>query len=140
MINYQATVLSNKLSIAKSGAACISIEFQTIPDKKRFFGSLWLTEKAFDRSMKTLEDVFEWKGESLMELNDPLKLAGKQAQLACDFEEYEGKTTEKVKFINKSNVLDEDELESIAAKLQGRLDAFRGKKPTEALGPDGLPF
>jgi hypothetical protein len=138
MNNYNAVVISNKLSIAESGAASISIQFETMPDKKKFWGSLWLTEKAFDRSMKTLEEVFGWAGESLLDLNDSKKLAGKQCSLACDNEEYQGKVTEKVKFINKLNVLDEDQAASIAAKLQDRLNKYRGKTP--AVSQENLPF
>ena len=135
MIYRNATSVSGKLDVAKTGAACVNILFREDDsfDERDIWASLWLTEKAFDKSMKVLEDVFGWKGNNFDELNDPKRLAGIKVSLACENEEYNGKTTEKVKFINKPRGAIDD---SIAAKLQERLTAYRTPRATVDIAPD----
>jgi len=61
---------------------------------------LWLTDAAFERTMKTLAQVFAWNGANIEELNDRSLFSGKKVILVCEEEEYNGEKRMKVVFIN----------------------------------------
>lgn len=95
------------------------------------YTDLWLSAACFERSMHTLTKVFGWKGEIFEELNDfPTLLAGAECVLVVEDEEYNGKITSKVKFVNAvQKQLDKDRAKSLSEKLAGQLRAYKTKSP-----------
>lgn len=106
---------------------------------KTFYADLWLTEKAIKRTIQTLSETFDFSGH-LVDLEAPI-LAGKKCRIETNFEIYDGKTTEKVSFVNPENKDSKKRIagKSIIANLSAKFDAEM--KNVEASKPeDELPF
>lgn len=83
------------------------------------YADLWLTEKAYDRTHKTIEDatgvtVTDW-GTDLVELQD------KPVVLVMEEDEYNGKKSWKVKFVNSPNRASAEPNLELAARLNQKL-------------------
>ena len=136
---YRAVVSSHSLAESKEGTPSVKVIFQTkfevenpgVPFVKTMYTDLWLSAACFERSMHTLTKVFGWKGEIFEELNDNnTLLAGAECVLVVEDEEYNGKITSKVKFVNAvQKQLDKDRAKSLSEKLAGQLRAYKTKSP-----------
>lgn len=87
----------------------------------------WLTEGAFERTMKTVERCFGWRGTNFEEINQNAELfAGKQVQLVINFEpgmNDRNKLFPKVAFVNRI-----PQLQSLPAEDAAKIaDDFRDK-------------
>jgi len=134
----------------EKGTPSINITFETSenvetkePIIKKVYADLWLSEKAQDRSLETLIKTLGWNGDDLNELNGGDVLAGKEAWLVLEEEEYEGKPYTKVKWINKiggkmSKPLDEAKAKSLSDKLKGKVLAYKQNNPTTEEVADSL--
>lgn len=126
MPEYHAIVHENAIQTTQNGTPSVAIKVRT-DDGKFFIGHLWLTEKAAKRTMETLRNVFFFTGDSLNDLREPI-LSGRQCQITTEFEEYNGKSYEKISFFNpvggggqSLKAVDEMALASISAKFDAML-------------------
>lgn len=138
---YRAYCVGNKLAESSTAKTpSVKLIFKTTFDhdapenrvEKTLFADLWLSEKCFERTMDTLTKVMGWSGDNLFEMNDPMKLAGIEVDLVTGEEDYNGKTMEKVKFINAPGSLSVTPMEDgqaslLADQIRGRLLLYRQK-------------
>jgi hypothetical protein len=137
------TVTGNALAEAKNEKRTPSVKIamrshpqQEGEQSRALYSDLWLTEAAFEGTIKTLEEVFGWTGHSLAELNEPV-LAGVEVVAVCE-QEYNdqlGKWFEKVVFINRPGGgggvarMDEAQTRQVVGKLDALLNRHRQNKP-----------
>jgi hypothetical protein len=120
--------------IGDKGTPAFTVTFQTQDETPRIlYADLWLTDAAFERSLKVLREVFGWRGSNMEELNTPI-FADQVLSLSCRQVQYQTgagdwKQKEEVAFINKPGGLKKmDAAESGAAlgKLNAKLRALGG--------------
>lgn len=108
MANYSAVILSTALAESKEKHtpsvrlqlhATTKLETEEEVDKN-FIADLWLSDKAVERTIKTLRDL-GFQGSSMADLNFPEAMQGLLCEISTEMVEYNGETSEKVKFINK---------------------------------------
>jgi hypothetical protein len=123
------TITGNALDQSNSGSPSVCIAITTHEEGPRvLYANLYLTEAAFDSSVKVLREVIGWEGFDIRELNEPI-FKGIEVTAACAWETYEGKDKFKVKFINKPGgggvkKLDPMQAETLARSLNARLAAL----------------
>lgn len=108
MANYSAVILSTALAESKEKHtpsvrmqlhATTRLETEEEVDKN-FIADLWLSDKAVERTIKLLRDL-GFQGSSMADLNYPEAMQGLLCEISTEMVEYNGETSEKVKFINK---------------------------------------
>lgn len=110
--------------------------------KGQLYHDLWLTDKPFERTMKTLHGVLGWQGDDISELNGTGILCDKELWAEVDEETYEGKTYSKVQWLNpvgggvKIERMEDASAKALAEKLKGKILNYRQNAPET----DGLPF
>ena len=135
---YLATVKSHVLKdVGDNKTPCVSVKLETVenvvtgePCIDTVYASVWLTDKAFERTMETLTEVMGWDGDDLSDLDGTGLLEGKQVWVVLEEETWEGKTKTNVKYINKVGgrpqvTLDPAKAKALAAGLKGRILAYR---------------
>lgn len=111
------------------------------------YHDLWLSEKAFERTMETLRGVFGWFGtctHDFMDHHDMLN--GVEVDLAIEEETYNGKTDWKVKYVNPvggnpdvvTNVTRE-ESERISAEMKPKIMMWDQKHRAQTAAPAASP-
>lgn len=140
------TVTGNALAEAKNEkkTPSVKIALRTIPQQegehaRTLYADLWLSDAAFEGSIKTLEDVLGWTGHTLAELNEPV-LAGVEVVAVCEQEYNDQKSQwfEKVVFINRPGggggvaKMDEAQSRQVVNKLDALLSRHRQNKPAAA--------
>ena len=141
-----ATTSSNALSLSKTkGTPSVKIAFRSVPTEdseqpRTLFADLWLTDAAFEATVRTLREVFHWEGNDLSELNAPI-LQGTDVDLVCEVEGYtdaqqQPREREVVKFINLPGAggvkaLDGMDAANLCASLNARLASI-GRQATTA--------
>jgi hypothetical protein len=91
---------------------------------------LWLTDATYERTFKTLAQVFGWNGDDIEEINNRSLFQGTPVTLVCEEEEYNGETQMKVVFINPQSsvyAVKPERAAQIAEEFKGKLAAFRSK-------------
>lgn len=83
--------------------------------------TLWLSDKAFDNTIKRLAEVFGWDG-NLDALHNGEGFAGMPCRIETEIEEHEGKSELRVKWLNHidgggSGPIDPEKASSIIAML-----------------------
>ncbi|MCK9616049.1 MAG: hypothetical protein M0R48_11270 [Candidatus Omnitrophica bacterium] len=148
MPKYIAVVTGNYIAeSANTKTPSVKISFKTESDAesgqridRTLYADLWLSEKAIKNSVATLDKVFNWSG-SLESLMSPV-LVGKRCQLVTEFEDYQGDSFEKVKFVNPEfytptqGVADSSVVKNLSAKFDAAIKNYRASKPAE----DDTPF
>ena len=143
---YMAVALANKLNVASTGTASVQIKFGTVynmadpntPVKKILWGSLYLTDDTFEKSLDTLSKVFGFNSTDISEINNNTELfSGVEVILVTDMDEYNGQVREKVKFINSPNggvgkKLDDIASSELSIKLENKLKAYYMRNKIEA--------
>lgn len=110
MANYAGTIIAHALSESKENhTPSIKLQIQVFEDleTKRpaegvYTADLWLTEKAAERSMATLR-ALGYDADTLEPLNNDGStgiMVGTQCEIKTKQEEYNGKTYEKVEYVN----------------------------------------
>ena len=103
------------------------------------FGRVWLSSKAFDRSLETLKECFEFAGN----FEDLSLLIGRECNITTEYEEYQSQDglqqTLRVKWINPMGKpkMDEGARESLARKLSAKAGY---KTPSVAESTEDVPF
>jgi len=122
----------------EKGTLSVKMCFET-DAKEVLYHDLWLTEKCFDRTMDTLRGVFGWFNDDVREFYDNHNaLADVEVELAVEEEEYNGKTSWKVKFVNPVGgspdavtQMDAETARKIGEDLRGRIALYDQKKKQE---------
>lgn len=122
---YRAVVLGNTLQTSKEkGTPSVKIKLKCefdvlrpdIPVTYIVYGDLWLTFKTIKKTLKTLKEVFEWKGKFIEDFNQPI-LAGKKCDIVVDEGEWDGKPTFDIQFFNKIGGLKSMELTDLQSLI-----------------------
>lgn len=102
----------------------------------------WLTDAAFESTLKRLQDAFQFSGNFGEVAEMPALFAGQQCRITTEFETYENKTRLKVKWLNSlaggggaAPVMEPAKAKSLASKLTARAAALMkaaGTKPPAA--------
>lgn len=108
MANYAATIVSTSLAESKEKhTPSVRMMVMTTRNldtdeevQKKFVADLWLSEKTAEKTVQTLREL-GFTGQTLIDLNFPDTMAGLECEISTEMSEYNGQTTEKVRFINK---------------------------------------
>lgn len=146
MANYTATILSTALAESKEKhTPSVRIQVNAIHNldtdedcDKKFTADLWLSDKAVERTIKTLRSL-GFEGQSMAELNDPDTMTGLMCEVTTRMEPYEGETVERVAFVNKPGsfanrglrAASEDVARSIAQRYDAALRTGKYHKPPQ---------
>lgn len=137
---YRAVVISNTLQHSKNkGTPSVKIKVRTKFDITRpdiainytIYGDLWLTFKTIEKTLKTLEEVFEWKGKFIEDFNQPV-LVGKECDVVVEEDFYEEKPTFSIKFFNRVGglkIMESQELQDLVESVQPMINSARGITP-----------
>lgn len=147
MANYAATIVSTSLAESKEKhTPSVRIMVMTTRDldndtevQKKFVADLWLSEKAAEKTVQTLRDL-GFTGQTLIDLNFPDTMAGLECEISTEMSEYNGQTSEKVKFVNKPGSFanrglrsaSDDMARSISQRYDAVLRTGRYHKPANA--------
>jgi len=131
--NYEnGKVIGNGLKKAGTGtdyiSICVSVDIGE-GKTKRFYGAIYLSFAAMERSFKILREVFEWKGKDIKDFNTPI-LVGKKVDIVVENDgQYEN-----ILFFNKPYKMDTlqgDALDSLVNEVQPMLDKLMAKENLE---------
>jgi hypothetical protein len=130
---FPAKVTAAELGEAQTGTPFVQLNFET--DEGSTSVRVWLSDKAFDRSLEVLKECFAFDG-NFENLNP---IVGQECSITTEFEEYENDAGEtkkslRVKWINPKGgpKLDPSKRQSLAA----RLSAKAGVKPSAPVEVD----
>ena len=109
MANYSATITGHGLAVSKekrTPSVKLSLKAHNDLDSgeacdKTFYADLWLSDNAAERTARTLRAI-GWNGMDAAELNDGQTLVGIEVEISTEFEDYNGESREKVKFVNEA--------------------------------------
>jgi len=151
---FEAEVLSHVLATSKEkGTPSIKVQVEIQknvvngePVTGSFYWDGWLTEKAFENTMKAVSEALGWNGGDLSELNGTGAFVGKIVQVVLEEEadDRTGKTHTKIKWLNPLGgggvkALSGADAKAVADKLKGKVLAYRQKNPA-AKPVDDDPF
>lgn len=139
MATYHAVITSNALAFSRQkNTPSIKLQLKTdtrlddnAPVEKTFYADLWLSDNAKTRTVETLRAI-GYAGNDLTELNNPC-LMGYEVEVSTSYEDYNGKSYEKVDFVNEVGSYEKRGIKSIddaqAKRLASSLNAiFRNSK------------
>ena len=101
----------------------------------------WLTDKAVDGTLKTLDKAIGWQGTDINDFNGTNKFNGVEVSVVVDEEEYKGDVHTKVKFVNNINSTakltpaDSGVARSLAEQIKGKVLAYRQKQASTKSAP-----
>jgi len=137
--------------VGEKNTPAVNVTMETVenvqtkePHVMTVYWSGWLTEGAFDHTMKSLTDACGWDGEDLSDLNGTGRLVGSEVWVVLEEEVYEGKTRTVVKWLNRlgggaQKPFDQQKAVELSERLKGKVLAFRQKTPKAPVS-DGLKF
>lgn len=107
---------------------CIPVEVtgDDVDSGKTIVWNGWLSDKAFERTIETLIQVFGFNGDLTGLHKGEITFEGMPCQVTTEVQEYNGKNYGKVKFLNKAGYvhetprLAEDEATRLLASMSGR--------------------
>jgi hypothetical protein len=141
---FRAKAKSWKLAETKGGDPQAAIDFELLEGPKTgqtysYFGGFG--EKSFEHTMKALR-ACGWQGVDPLELDDPKAgLDKNEVSLVIEPEEYEGKTREKVRWVNPlggaaaAKALAPEKRLDFAQQMKAKILAFNSAQPKAAPTP-----
>jgi hypothetical protein len=161
----RAKAIGAAIGKASTGTHQIAIEFQYLDEQGgiTYYGPL--TDAAFEYTMKAIRTA-GFQGDDLSNLSSLTGEQTPEVMLVVEPDDYNGKVTMKVRFINSmgglalTNALQGDELSAFAKKMKGKIVAFdrsagaprakpaqkrsapadSGEEPSPFTGNDDAPF
>ncbi len=146
MANYSAEIVSTALGESKEKhTPFVAVQVKTIKcldtdeeTERKFTATLWLSDNAVERTVKTLRDL-GFSGQTLVDLNYPDCMLGLLCEVSTAMEEYNGKTEEKAKFLNKPGsfanrglrACSEDMAKTISQRFDAVLRTGKFHKPAQ---------
>lgn len=140
-------VTGNAIAVSKEKKTpSVRIALKTTDAEPRsLWADLWLTDNAFEATLKTLEETFGWEGEKLSDLNEPI-LKDLTCDAVCEWEQITTQSgqlewKEKVVFLNRTGggggvkKLDPAEVQGIVGRLDGLLSRHRQNRGTKSTTP-----
>ena len=144
MANYACTITGHGFAESKekkTPSVKLSLKAHTDLDTgasidKTFYADLWLSDKCIDRTCATLREI-GYEGNSLGPINEGQVLVGAECEVSTEFEDYNGESREKVRFVNRAGnyasrgvkPMDANQASAVAAKYD------RFLKNTPKAGP-----
>lgn len=122
---FRATVEDVALAESKANGTP-SLKFKlSVPDEGTAYYDAWLTDRAFDVTVKNLQKVFEFDGN----FGNLDQFKGKECQIVIKAEEWEGKPQYKVAYLNHKDgaeiaAMDETKAAQLAAKFSSKASAI----------------
>lgn len=141
--DYRAKAVEGKLTETKGGKAQAAVRFALLdfPGKAiTWYGFLEASDAAFRIAMEGLRTA-GWKGDDLADMSMLTEATSPEVILVVGHEEYEGKTSAKVKFINSTGgmamkgALQPEQARSFAERMKGRVLAFNQASAVPAQKP-----
>lgn len=104
----------------------------------------WLSDGAFDRTIKNLVEVFGWNGDLVALDNGQFTFAGMECQIVAEFETHDGKTKIKAKWLNvvgggEGKEMAKEKVASLLAKLGGKAKALAKANPAPKVAAKPAP-
>lgn len=135
----RARAIGAAIGKASTGTHQIAIEFEFLDEQGgiTYYGPL--TDAAFEYTMKAIRSA-GFQGDDLSNLSS-LSMDTPEVMLVIGPEEYNGKVTRKVKFINSmgglalKDALQGDDLASFARRMKGKIVAFDRSEGTRKPAP-----
>lgn len=127
--DYRAKAVEGKLTETKGHKAQAAVRFALLDFPGRtitWFGFLEASDKAFEIAMEGLRTA-GWKGDDLADMSMLTEATSPEVILVVGHEEYEGKVSAKVKFINSTGgmsmrgALQPEQARSFAERMKGRV-------------------
>jgi hypothetical protein len=155
---YRAKAKEWSIGEAGTGTAQVVVFFDLLDHEGE--GRTWygfLSDAALKRTIESLRHM-GWQGCDISELSSPAAgLDSNEVQLVLESEDYNGKVSQKVRWVNKLGTgkpMEEDSLKALSAKLKGKILALdpgaagevaaARPKPTSpgnaSIAPDDIPF
>lgn len=137
---YKARATNWELGKTKKGAEQIAITF-TLTDGRAITYYGYFSDAAYEYTVKNLR-ACGWRGSDLSALDT---LSQNEVELVCRAEEYDGKTRQRVQFINGPDgmglkeKLSDAETRSFAARMKSKIESL-GSVPRSGPAPNDLPF
>lgn len=137
---FVARVTAAELGEASTGTPFVQLNFET--DEGSTSGRVYLSDKAFDRSLGVLKECFGFDGN----FEDLSPMVGQECSITTEFEEYEtseGETRQslRVKWINPKGgpKMEAGARQSLAARLSAKA-GVKPSAPAEDMMENGEPF
>jgi len=134
---FIAKVTAAELGEAQTGTPFLQLNFDT--EEGSTSGRVWLSDKAFERSIGVLKECFAFDGD----FENLKPIVGQECSITTEFEEYENdagetKQTLRVKWINPKGgpKMDPNARKSLAERLSMKA----GVKPSAKQGDSEEPF
>lgn len=139
----RARAIDAGIGRASTGTMQIAIEFEYLdePGGITYYGAL--SDAAFEYTMKAIRAA-GFQGDDLADLSSLIGAETPECILVIGPEEYNGKTTRKVKFINRigglalKDAVQGDDLKAFARKMKGKIVAYdrsAGTPPPQPKAP-----
>lgn len=153
---FLATVTGNGLQKSRDkGTPSVALRLRTSYDVEKperpyqinLVHNLWLTYKTMENTLKTLQEVFGWKGTEITDFEEPI-LVGKKCHLVCEREEWQGEERWRVAFVNRTGGfkrLEAAELTDLVTEVQPMINKLVGApaavtaEAVEVIGEDEAP-
>jgi hypothetical protein len=105
----------------------------------------WLTDAAFDNTIKSASEAFGWDGDLQALSSGEVSFEGKECEIVCDTETFEGKPRVKVKWLNNINggggkAMDDGKVSSLIKRLQSKSKAIAKATASERKQEDDQPY
>lgn len=139
-------VTGNAIAVSKEKRTpSVRIALKTTDDQPRnLWADLWLTDNAFEATIRTLEEVFGWQGDKLSDLNEPI-LRDLTCEAVCEWEQItmqQGQEwKERVVFLNRLGggggvkKMDAAEVNNVVGKLDALLARARQNRGAKSAPP-----
>ncbi len=133
---HDAKAIAMDLGITESNKEYVNIRFELTGDEK---GGInwrgWLTDKALEYTVKSLR-ILGWRGN---DLSSDDGIIGTEVSLVIEHEEYKGKVSAKVKYINEAGgggkKLDKAKAKALGAVMATRIAGLAQRE--NGAPPDG---
>lgn len=144
---YRAKAKSWALAEASTGNPEVAVEFEFAIDESQTASLTWhgfLGDNTFDRTIESLR-FCGWTGDDLTDLSG---LDTKEVVIVIENEEYKGKVSPKIQWVNRAGGLavktpmSAEKAKTFAAAMRGKiraLDAAKGVKPPPKPANGGAP-
>lgn len=128
---YAATVKSAAFGESEKGTTFLQLDFAA-DNGDTISGWLYLSEAAFERSVKTLRETFAFNDDFNTAVD---QVSGKRCSIVIDIENFEGKDRAKVKWINPEHSEPKPLSNAVAtlAALSAKAARIARQSPTKAV-------
>ena len=126
---YEARPITAALGSTKGDKPCVGVEFELLDTGAHISWFGYFTEKTTERTIESLR-FCGWTGQDLDNLSEIGAKEKLTVQLVIEQEEYEGKVTAKVQWINRggglrlNKPLDGQAAKAFAAQMKGAVVAY----------------